>query len=155
MSSISSGGKVQVHIDKGGEWAFSADCHPKAYDFAMVCLEEEFPLSVGEVEAPTELTVALKCQLYKEIHGYFGVKEPLMRKLTAIAERVPKSALDGLLRETTTKIGNQRLVRPEIIEFLSENQEGFANELAEIRAMREGEWEEERRGRVTEKERQI
>lgn len=46
--------------------------------------------------------------------------------MALIAERVPKSYLDNLIRETTTKKGNQRLVKPEIIEFLNEQKEGFA-----------------------------
>lgn len=70
------------------------------------------PLILSEPEPPTELTTALKCELYKEIHGYCGVKEPLLKKLAFIAEKVPKSALDGLLKETTIKRGNRRLVRP-------------------------------------------
>lgn len=57
--------------------------------------------------------------------------------MALIAERVPKSYLDNLIRETTTKKGNQRLVKPEIIEFLNEQKEGFAKQLEEIKEKRD------------------
>ena len=38
ISSEESGRAVHVHIDRGSEWAFCAECHPKAIEFAMLCL---------------------------------------------------------------------------------------------------------------------
>jgi hypothetical protein len=68
---------------------------------------------------------------------------------------VPKSYLDTLIRETTTKRGSQRLVKPEIVDFLNEQKEGFATELEEVKKRRDYDYAAETRGKVSEREREI
>lgn len=70
----------------------------------------------------------MKCDLYREIHGFYGTKESLIRALAAIAD-MPRSYLDNLIKETTTKKCNQRVIKPEIVEYLNELKEGFSKEL--------------------------
>lgn len=84
------------------------------------CFEDEpLPLPLNEPEQSNELSLTIKCELYKEIHGYYGPKDSLIKKLALITDKVPKSYLDTLIKETTTKRGYQRLVKPEIIDFLN------------------------------------
>lgn len=61
----------------------------------------------------------MKCDLYKEIHGFHGTKDALIKALALIADKMPRSYLDNLIKETTTKAGSQRIVKPEIIEYIN------------------------------------
>lgn len=94
------------------------------------------PFSLIELEQSNELSLTIKCEIYKEIHGYYGPKVALFRKLALISCTVPKGYLGTLIRETTIKRGYQRLVKPEIIDSLNEQRETFAKELEEIRYKR-------------------
>ena len=51
------------------------------------------------------------------IHGFYGTKEALVKELVNICDKVPKSYYFNLIRETTTKKGHQRVVKPEIVEL--------------------------------------
>jgi len=42
-----------------------------------------------------------------------------VKDLVAICDKVPKSYLFGMIRETTTKKGHQRLIKPELIDFMN------------------------------------
>lgn len=77
------------------------------------CYEDEaFPLPLSEPEETNEISINLKIDLYKQIHGSYGAKDQLIKRLANIADKVPKSYLDNLIKETTTKRGNQRMVKP-------------------------------------------
>lgn len=105
-----------VNIDQGVEWNFSSPEHEKAQYFQIYCLcDESFPLTLAEPEQSNEVSISLKCELYKEIHGFSGTKDILIKALTQVTDKVPRSYLDSLIRETTTKKNNQRIIKPEII----------------------------------------
>jgi hypothetical protein len=97
----------------------------------------------------------MKCDVYKVIHGYHGTQDSLVRELALITDKMPKSYLLNLIRETTTKKNNQRVVKPEIIDFLSEHNEGFSKELEEIKARRDEEIKLTVKEKVNEKEREL
>jgi hypothetical protein len=74
---------------------------------------------LAEAEQSSEFPISIKCDIYKEIHGFCGTKDSLIKALALItdkADKVPRSYLDNLIKETTTKRANQRIVKPEIIE---------------------------------------
>ena len=87
-------------ISQGSEWHFSSPDAEKAMYYPSICLfdDDVMPLALGEPEQSNELTVSVKCELYKEIHGFFGTKDALIKSLALIADRVPKSYLDSLIR---------------------------------------------------------
>jgi len=46
------------------------------------------------------------------------MKDQLLRRMFSIAKKIPKSALDELLKKTTMKKGNRRVVRQSMIDIL-------------------------------------
>lgn len=57
-----------------------------------------FAVMEMEPESGAGLTIPLKMDLLKEIHGYFNSKESLVKKLSGITDKLSQNALNNFIK---------------------------------------------------------
>lgn len=57
---------------------------------------------------------------YKLVHGYYGTKEAIIKDLSALLPGVSKNWIDGMLKERSEKVVNQRFIKKDFIDDLKE-----------------------------------